>query len=249
MVTMIRFNKLRALMVAVALIGISSYSFAQLSGVGRVGVNFANLSGSSVQNNKMLIGYNVGGGVNYGLSDLISGDIGEILSAQVELSIQTKGTEADYLYLTQGPENTIDTISNVKQNFTYFQIPILAKATFGDPKGLRYYGELGLFVASLTGLTFDGEKMRDHDYDNTTDRRKYREEYSGFDFGLTVGAGVSVPFGGRKSPWSAFANVRYSLGLNNIGEYKNGTEDIPEEYLEDVKTNTLSVLLGVAYKL
>ena len=35
------------------LLGISTTIFAQLSGGGRVGVNFANLRGSSVQNNSI----------------------------------------------------------------------------------------------------------------------------------------------------------------------------------------------------
>lgn len=247
---MIRTKNLSALLLAITFSCLSYVSVAQFSGGARAGVNFANLRGSSVENNSMLIGYNVGGFINYGLADLISGDVGEMLSVQAELSVQTKGAKADFIYYEINSENIvdIDTMKQVPQNFSYFQVPLVAKATFGEPKGIQYFGELGFFLASLTGVTIDGQKSRDNDGNSTTDKRKYREEYAGFDYGLVIGAGASIPFGGRKSPWSAFGNIRYSMGFSNIGEYKDKTIDIPPAQLADVKTSTISILFGVAYK-
>ncbi|MBN2175887.1 MAG: PorT family protein [Bacteroidales bacterium] len=239
---MIRFSHLIKLLVFLFFLGLGLESFAQFSGGGRAGLNIANLRGSSVKNNKMIIGYNVGGFINYSLEDLLTGDLAEILSVQLEVSVQTKGTSSDYLVAAETVEE------NVKQDFTYVQFPLLAKFTFGDPRGIRYFGEAGPFLASLFGLTIDGEKMRDNDNNPDTDRRKYREEYSGFDYGLTFGGGFQLPFGGRKSPWEAYGNVRYSLGLANIGQYKEKTLDIPEEQLSDVKTSTISIMGGVIYK-
>ncbi len=237
-----RFNNLKALFITFAIIGLSSVTFAQYSGGGRLGINFSNLRGSSIQNNKMIIGYNVGGFINYSFEDLISGEIGNILSVQVELSVQTKGTSSEYHFI-----NPDTTLIDVKQNFTYIQVPVLAKFTFGEPESIRYFGEAGFFGASLFGLTIDEDKSRDHDDDSATDPRKYREEYAGFDFGLVIGGGVMIPFGGQKSPWAAYVNARYSMGLKNISEYKEKADDIPEEYFKDVKTNTISVLAGVVY--
>lgn len=228
------------------LLGVSTTIFAQLSGGGRVGVNFANLRGSSVQNNSMLIGYNIGGFVNYGMGDLLSGNISEILSVQAELTVQSKGAKLDY----PNTDGTFEPpIKNVKQTFTYVQVPILAKFTFKNEKDMKFFGEGGIFMGSLFGLTIDGEKSWDDDSNTGTDTRKYREEYSGFDFGVAVGAGLAVPFGGRKSPWEGFANVRYSPGLVNIGQAKDKTSEILTPYLEDVKTTTISLLVGVSYKL
>jgi hypothetical protein len=239
---MVRFSQISKLLVVLFILGLGLESYAQFSGGGRLGVNIANLRGSSVKNNQMIIGYNVGGFVNYGMENLLDGDIAEILSIQVELSAQTKGTQSDYMFTSE----TVTT--DIKQDFTYVQVPLLAKFTFGDPRGMRYFGEAGPFMASLFGLTIDGEKMRDNDDNSGTDRRKYREEYSGFDYGITIGGGLQIPFGGRKSPWEAYGNVRYSLGLANIGQHKEKTLDIPEEQLSDIKTSTISILAGVIYK-
>lgn len=222
----------------------STVTFAQFSGGGRLGVNFANLRGSSVSGNSMLIGYNIGGFVNYSMHDYMSGKIADILSFQAELSIQTKGATLNYSLLNAaGEEYTF----SAKQNFTYAEIPILAKFTFKPGRKMSYFGEAGIFLGALTGLTIDGEKSWDHDLEKSTDPRKYRQEYSGFDFGVAIGGGASMPFGGRKSPWAAFANIRGALGLMNIGEEKEKTPDVMKPYLEDVKTGTLSICFGVSY--
>ncbi|MCD4695957.1 MAG: PorT family protein [Bacteroidales bacterium] len=194
----------------------------------------------------MLVGYNVGGFVNYSMEDILSGGIADIMSVQAELSIQTKGTTLDFPSVD---ENFQPTTISVDQVFTYVQVPILAKFTFETNGDLKYFGEGGFFMGSLFGLTIDGETSWDHDADPTSDPRKYREEYSGFDFGIVVGGGVhyALPFGGRSKPWEAIADVRYSLGLNSIGDPKDKTPEILKESLEDIKTNTISILLGVAY--
>ncbi len=238
---MVRTNKFCILLLISFFTAIQTHSFAQFYLGARVGANLSNLRGSSIEHNSMIAGYNIGGIVNYAMNDLMSGDIAEILSLQAELSVQTKGTKSDYTY--QGISDT----SNVKQDFTYVQVPVLAKFTFGEPKGVRYFVEGGFYGASLFGLKVDGEKSRDHDNDTKTDRRKFSEEYAGFDFGVLAGAGVIVPFGGRRSPWAAYANLRYSAGLSNIGDYK-GAPDIPEENLKDIKTSAFSILFGFTYK-
>lgn len=237
---MARTNKLRVYFIIITLIGFSSLSLAQFTGGVRIGANAANMSGSSVTNSQMLIGYNVGGFFNYSLVDVISSDFGELFSVQAEISLQQKGTTADYMF-------TNETKKEVKVEATYVQVPVLAKFTFGEERKIQYFGEVGFYGAALFGLKIDGEVWRDHDGDEKTDRRKYREEYTGFDAGAVVGGGLSVPFGGRKSPWRAYVNLRYSLGFMNVGEEK-ATTDISIEQLNDVKNNVISILAGVAYK-
>lgn len=243
---MIGSNKLRAMLVAFVLIISQLGATAQFTTGGRVGVNFSNLRGSSVQNSKMMVGYNIGPSFNFGMKDVISSDLGDILSIQTELSVQSKGASVDYLITNA--EGSFDS-ANVKQNFTYVQIPLLAKFTFGDKRGgPRYYGEGGFYGSALFGLTVDGEKRYDHDGDPSTDRRTYRDDYSGFDYGVVIGGGIILPFGGRRSPWEGYANARYSLGLTNIAEPKKETPDEIQSYLQDVKTSTISILVGVIYK-
>ncbi len=238
---MAKTNKRFLFILLIVFIFTQSDSFGQLYLGARIGANLSNLRGSSVENNSMIAGYNIGGIANYSMKDMLNGDIADILSIQAELSVQTKGTKSYYKY-----QGIIDT-SNVKQNFTYVQIPILAKFTFGDPRGIKFFAEGGLFGASLFGLKVDGQKSRDHDNNKSTDRRKFSEEYAGFDFGVVGGAGIVVPFGGRRSPWAFYGNLRYSLGLNNIGDFKQDT-DIREARLKDIKTSAISILFGFTYK-
>jgi len=239
-------TNLKALAIAIFLTGLTVVSYAQITAGGRIGVNFANLRGSSVANNSMNVGYNIGGFVNYSMEDMITSDFGKIFSVQAELSVQQKGATTDYIFYTDTLGN-VETKKNYKQVSTYLQIPILGVFTFGDPKSLQYFGEAGFYAAALSGLTVDGEVSRDDDQDAVTDKRKYREEYSGFDYGVIIGGGASMPFGGRNSPWRAYANLRLALGLSNIGELQDKNIDIPAGQLEDVKTTTISLLLGVAY--
>ncbi len=247
-----KFNLINTVLIGV-LVFSSSLALAQISAGGRIGANLANLSGSSVQNNSMLIGYNVGGFINYSMEDAMSGNIAEILSFQAELSVQTKGANADYFFINPlDPDGPSITVEDIPQNFTYVEIPVLAKFTFptGRRSDMSVFAEAGPYIGALFGVTIDGEKSRDDDQDKQTDPRKFREEYSGFDYGVAAGAGLMyrLPFGGRTQPWSAMFNVRYSLGLANIGEFKEKTIDIPESALEDIKTNTLGILLGLTYR-
>jgi len=242
-------NYLKTLVLAAFLTGIATTSFAQMQIGGRLGLNMANLRGESIQNNSMLMGYNVGVSFDYGLKDMIHSDFGKKFSIGIEVAASQKGATTDYLFYSDTLQMTVDTVRGAKQVSTYVEIPILAKYTFGDPKGVHFYAEAGLYVASLFGLTINGDIWRDHDQNPETDRRKYREEYTGFDYGFIVGGGVLIPIGGRRSPWLISGDVRYSMGFTNIGELKNGTTDIPPEQLNDIKTSALSVLVGVVYKL
>ncbi len=244
---MARSNIFGKVLLALTMLLSTSTIFAQITAGPRIGVNAANLRGSSVKNGNMIIGYNIGGFVNYSMEDVLSGDIADIMSIQAELSVQTKGTKLDYPVLNS--EFQVETKS-IKQNFTYAQVPVLAKFSFENRSDLGYFGEAGFFMGALIGLTVDGEKSWDHDGDNTTDLRKYREEYAGFDFGALIGGGISypLPFEINRNDLVGYANIRYSLGLMNIGEPKEKTPDELVELVNDVKTNTITLLLGVAYK-
>ncbi len=49
-------TNLKALAIAIFLTGLTVVSYAQITAGGRIGVNFANLRGSSVANNSMNVG-------------------------------------------------------------------------------------------------------------------------------------------------------------------------------------------------
>ncbi|MCB0805003.1 MAG: PorT family protein [Bacteroidales bacterium] len=243
---MVRSNIFGKVTMILALLLTTTTLFAQFSAGPRIGVNLANLRGSSVDGNGMILGYNIGGFVNYSMKDALSGDIAEMLSIQAELSVETKGTKSNYLIING---ESLPDVQKVKQNFTYLQIPVLAKFSFESGSDLGYFGEAGFFMGALIGLAVDGNKSWDHDFDNSTDLRKYREEYSGFDFGLAIGGGVTypLPFDFLGDNVVGYANARYCLGLSNIGEAKKKTPEMIVPLVDDVKTGTISLLFGLAY--
>lgn len=253
---MMKSNKIKVFVLAVLMVFAGFYVQAQYSGGVVAGVNFSNLTGTSVQNNKGLTGYSIGILGNLGMEELFHGDFGKIFSIQAELLLNQVGATMSFPDDSLATDTMITTASTLidrKLAFSFVKVPILAKFNFGNPKGLNYFGEIGVYGAGLFGMTIDGEKKRDHDNKSFTDPRNYRDEFEGFDFGAIVGAGLSMPFGGRNNPWRIFGNVRYNLGLRNIvsSNIINSTSKAPyhfELYMEEIKTNALNVSLGVSYR-
>ena len=124
----------------------------------------------------------------------------------------------------------------------------MAKFSFGDEKKLIYYAEAGFYGAGLFGVAVDGEREYDHDFDKDSPNRNYRDDFDGFDIGMIIGGGTSLPFGGRKSPWRAFSELRYTLGFASIGEARKNTPDYFSEFLSDLKTSAVSLSFGFSYK-
>lgn len=236
---MINSTKLKNLIIAIAILGMGTNTFAQMSIGGRAGINMNNLHGSSVNNNKMLIGYNVGGIFNYEMEELIGGTFGEMFSLQGEFTVQSKGAKFEYTFNGQ--------TEKMNQVFTYVTIPILGKVNYPVTDKIDIFGEAGFFMSALVGVTVDGEKSRTIAVDPVTGeevKRKWREEYKPWDFGIALGAGASMPIPNTKL--TGYVNLRYSLGLSNIGEFSEKS-DMLESELDGIKTNAFSFLLGVTY--
>jgi hypothetical protein len=251
-----RNSNFKTIIVSVVLLMTGTISVAQFSGGVVAGANFSNLGGSTVQNNKGLTGYSAGILGNYSTEDMFNGNFGKILSIQAELRLDKIGATMSFPSDSLAIDTLISTDSTLidrKLVFSYVKVPIFLKFNFGEPKGINYFGELGIYGAGLFGMTMDGEKKRDHDHKSYTDPRNYRDEFEGFDYGAIIGAGISMPFSGRNNPWRIFGNVRYNLGLRNIvsSNIINSTSKAPyqfEQYMEEIKTSSLAVSLGVIYQ-
>jgi len=243
---MIRFKKISFLLIAGSL-AFTNLTFGQFTGGAHLGLNASNLRGSSVENNSMLLGYNIGGYANLSTEEIFKGELGKIFSIQVELNVETKGATMDYPSIEKAIDTLVPNVSSSKVNLTYVSVPIMAKFTFGDKKGLMYFGEAGFYSAGLFGVVIDGEKKYDHDFSTLTDKRNYRDDFDGFDYGVILGGGASMPFGGRKSPWRAFGELRYSIGFSSIGEYREGTPKSFEYYVKDINVSAISLVFGASY--
>jgi hypothetical protein len=202
------------------------YVSAQGISVGaKFGPGFSNVHGSAdmkdAKGNKInhaLVVPHFGVFATYGFSDLIS--------AQVELNYAGKG------YKIKGHDDGV----NINQNFSikYIEIPILAKATFGEDWPVQVFGEIGPFVGFNTGATIDGNK-----YIGTY---KVKDEVKGIDFGFIFGAGGIFMI---LDNLGVLVDMRYTLGLVDINDYPDGYDGEKNS----VKTGVFNIDFGAVFYL
>ena len=117
-----------------------------------------------------------------------------------------------------------------KMSFDYVSIPVLFKASVGNKiQGFLNAGPSFNFLLQ-SKFTYD---MPDRDvskYIRTDDNKM-------FNFGITTGLGVAIPL---KETIALSFEIRNNLGLTNID--KNGGSN------NAAKTNSTSLLVGIAYK-
>ncbi len=237
---------------------VTSVAFGQFHFGWRVGPNMGTFRGSSVHNASYITGFNTGISFEFGMEDWLKSDFARNLSFQVEGSITQKGTKSDYTWILPhyvsgedttyyGPDTTLK--SGVVQKVTYLSIPLLLKYSFGNERSRfkpNVYG--GAYINGMFSLFIDGENKRSLTGNPHDDRRLYKDDYMGIEYGLLAGAGFIQKIGGRRTRWSVTGDFRYLYGLSNLGEFR-GKPDIPEEQISDVKTVTFLAAFGVRYQI
>lgn len=122
-------------LVAIAVVAISTATFAQLQFGVKGGLNLANLSGD-VSDTKMKIGFMVGGFASY--------EVNEQLSVQPELMFSQAGCKYDI-----GSDT-------YKINLNYIVLPVMVKYSFGDIN-LQAGPQIGFLLSAED----DGEDIKD----------------------------------------------------------------------------------------
>jgi opacity protein-like surface antigen len=163
----------------------------------------------------------------WGVGAALEFDLGRHLDVRLEPMYLEKGAEKQ----TDDPElGSIESTLHLK----YAELPALLKLSL-NKGGINPYVVGGLTVARLLDAK---EEMGDEFVEMGFEKeRDVTDEIKGFDFGLTYGAGLSIPFAG----WGFFAEGRYSRGLSDIN-------DAPE-HLFDVKTKGWQFLGGVVFEI
>ena len=249
-------NKFRNFLM-VMLIATSGMVFGQSYVGWKIGPNMATLRGTSVHNADFLMGFNTSLSYEYGFRDMMDSDLGKNLSIQVEGAITLKGAKADYttippLYnkvtkVTTYPDTVV--LNGVKQSAIYFSLPLLLKYSIGDERSrFKPNVYIGPYVNGLFSLSIDGKTLRSVDGNVNNDKRLYKDDYMGVEYGMIIGAGFVQKIGGRRTRWAISGDARYDFGLSNIGEFRN-KPDIPKQQLSDMKTSTIEVSFGIRYQL
>ena len=174
--------------VIVLLLCVTSFAAAnaQVGFGGKAGVNLATFSGD-VEDVKMKIGYYVGG--------LVQIPVSESFIIQPELVFSAQGAKSD------------DADDDVKANFNYLNIPIMAK--YQSTSG--FFAETGPQIGFLMSAKM---KAGDTDVD-------VKEYYKSTDFNWAFGLGYQMASGFG-------VNARYNLGLSSIYD-----EDVDDEKVKN----------------
>jgi hypothetical protein len=164
------------------------------------GANLANLTGEDVFHNSTSPGGIGGVFARYGLSDT--------WSLQPEVLYSMRGAE----FSTEGIEN--------EQQFSYLEIPVLARAAWRQEQTLRP----SLFAGPSLGILLENKIVEGAELDIT-------DESNGIDVGVIVGGGLDYALGAG----ALLFDVRYERGVTSW------SEDL------DSKHSVVSFMIGYGY--
>lgn len=213
-------------------IAFSLSTMAQFTYGPRLGLNIANLGGDDADDTKSLIGFNLGVLGNYAINDMFS--------VQGELLYDTKGAKFEGEDIDGNTETT-------PFNLGYINIPIMAKATFGDD--IKFFGQAGPTIGFLMSAKIDGESefsYTTYDYDPNNPwappvekevTEKVKDWYKGTDIGFVFGGGAILPVGGM----NLMVDLRYNMSLGTIAEAGDGEEEA------DIKNGVFSINFGLLF--
>lgn len=182
-------------LIAVSLFMVGT-AYSQISIGPKAGVNFSTITGKNNSlDKKSLVGFNVGVVTNIGIS--------EMFSIQPELFFSQQG------YRFGG--TVLDSPATVTQTFNYVNLPILAKATFGEGN-VRGYVNLGPYVGYMVG----GKNTVDLQGNKSTSKTDFalEKQLNRFDFGIAAGGGALFKLG----QGDLMLDLRYSLGLTTVSD-------------------------------
>lgn len=164
------------------------------------GINLSNFTGD-IEDNTSKVGFQVGGFAEIKVSDKFS--------VQPELLYSEQGTKYD------GDED-------FKYNFSYLNVPVMAKYYVADKFSLEAGPQIG-FLLSAKAKGEEGDISVDADV---------KDFFETIDLGLNFGAGYDFTE-------NLSAGLRYNLGLLNIAKTEDG---------DDSKLNNSVFSLSVGYK-
>lgn len=178
--------------------------FAQTEGIGltgkgiKAGLNLANLTGSDIDENKMMLTFGGGAFIEYSFNSQFA--------IQPEALFMMKGTKAE-----EGDE---------KINLTYIEVPVLLKfkpAMEGNFKPSIFAGPaLGLLMSAKADVYDEVEDEIVEDVD-------IKDDMKSIDFGIAFGAGFMYMM---QNGGGITFDARYTMGLGKIYDPEEG--DAPD---------------------
>lgn len=203
------------LVAAVAVFGVSTtFAQADFRMGAKAGVNFAKLTGDDLEDADGRTGFHVGGLVEIPVADKFS------IQPEILYSQQGLQTKEDFEGLTFEDKLILD----------YINIPVMAKFYLTDEFSLEGGPQFGFRAKAELESSIEGD-------DSASETIDAKDSFSSFDLGAGLGAAYRLPMG-------VFFQARYVLGLSNVNDAGNDSED---GFVEDDLTNSV-LSLSVGYK-
>jgi opacity protein-like surface antigen len=224
-----KMKRLSFLLILILIISLSANSaLAQLTGAGiKIGVGFAKLSGSNVQETESKTGFTGGGFITFAFNDIVA--------IQPEAYYSFKGAEFS------GTDPDYGEIKG-EVKYDYVEIPILIKAML--PTSSNF--EPSIFIGPSFGILTNA-KLEVETSTGQSDSRSIREESNKTDLGLSFGAGISYELTKGKISLEG----RYSLGLSSTFErlvqYGASYQNIFFTGDDKLKNSAISIILGFSF--
>jgi hypothetical protein len=209
-------------------------AFAQISIIPKGGITYSNIIfEEKMDNQRAKIGLVGGVGINIPLSKE------GFFSVQPEFLFIQKGYKSTFIFRAIDPNDPILGDNSYENTLilSYFELPVLAKVSFGN-QILKAYVNAGPSVGfGLEGkgiIEDDNEKL-----ETSLQFGKNQELKNRFDFGAQFGGGIGLKAG----PGALLLDLRYGLGFSNL--YK--TSDTVSR--EDAKSQHRVFALTVGYSI
>ena len=191
------------LFAAVAVFGLSNVNAQEVSFGVKAGVNFANIGGDDIGDNKSRTGFHVGGVAEIAIS--------ENLSFQPELLYSSVGTKFKYVESEGGFVGKYEN----QYMLDYITLPLMGKYYVMEGLSLEFGPQVGFLLSAKN--KYEGSVTGEGVNESSSGKTDIKDSIKGIDFGLNIGAGYKLPSGLN------FA-ARYNLGLSNVNDINNNTK-------------------------
>lgn len=199
------------LFAAVAVFGLSNVNAQEVSFGVKAGVNFANVGGDDLGDNKARTGFHLGGVAEIAFS--------ENMSFQPELLYSSVGYKYKGTELGEGGTYKYDD----QYILDYITLPLMGKYYVMEGLSLEFGPQVGFLISAKNKYDYtisgEGVNISESGKDDVKDFVK------GLDFGLNIGAGYKLPSGLN------FA-ARYSLGLSNLNDIDNDNSKVHNNVIQ-----------------
>ncbi|WP_316636337.1 outer membrane beta-barrel protein [uncultured Flavobacterium sp.] len=156
------------------------------------------------------------GGNYYNTKSLVGFQLGGFAEIKV---IERLSIQPEVLFSTQGAKFNGGSSGDFDNKLNYINIPVLAKFYITKQFTVEGGPQLGFLVSAKS----DGHDVKD--------------SYKSVDAGFNFGAGYNFTD-------NVSVNLRYTIGLSNIGDYNTNTA---QQYYDSPKNSVLALTLGYKF--